>query len=146
MCHTENDKMLPPCMICTSQNWHLCSCDMHQHQATSTFWTFVSSSLGGWVPAAELVTLWRSRNQREADLRKSAASWNPLWMPVEMVPALQLITKSIIYQRWQGRLTKKKNTRDAGSHTDTQTHSELCSSCSDRVVIPVSGQKIRFCV
>lgn len=70
-------------MICTRQNWHVCVCDMHQHEATSTFWTFVSSSLGGWVPAAELLTLWSFSNQREADLRTSAASWNPLWGPRE---------------------------------------------------------------
>lgn len=121
--HTQTDKMLPTYMICTSQNWHVCGCDMHQHEATSTFWTFVSSSLGGSVPAAELLTLWSFSNQREADLRTSAASWNPLWGPRENGSPMHcgsLPHESIIYRRWRGRHIE--NTHVMRSHTQRHTN------------------------
>lgn len=104
-------------LICTSQNWHVCGCDMHQHQAIATFWTFVSSSLGGSVPAAELVTLWRLRSQREADLRESAASWNPLRARRKWYPALQLITTWEQHLSEMAGQTHTKHTRDAVTHT-----------------------------
>lgn len=121
----------------------VCDCDMHQHQATSPSQTVVSSSLGGSVPAAELVTLWRFRNQREDDLRKSVASWNPLRGPGENGScAPWLIT------------TREHHLSDVAAqahghrhgYTHAHTHTHHCHGCSDSVIIPVAGQKTRFYV
>lgn len=125
----QNDKNVA-FVICTSQNWHVCWCHMHQRQATSTFWTFVSPSLGGWAPAADVVALWRFRKQR-ADLRRSAASWKPLWGPGQNGScALMLITT------WEHQLsemagqTQKKHTRDAVTHTQTHKHTLRIASAA----------------
>lgn len=132
ICHTQTDKMLPTYMICTSQNWHVCGCDMHQHEATSTFWTFVSSSLGGSVPAAELLTLWSFSNQKEADLRTSAASRNPLWGPREngspCTAAHYHTRASFIGDGRAHRHTE--NTHVMRSHTQTHKHTLSIASAA----------------
>lgn len=74
--------------------------------------------LSGWiVPAAELVTLWRLRSQREADLRESTASWNPLRARRKWYPALQLITTWEQHLSEMAGQTHTKHTRDAVTHT-----------------------------
>lgn len=96
-------------------HWHI-KTNEEVSSKWSPVWTFVASSLGEKVPAAESVTLLRFRNHRKGDLEKSAAIWNPLREPEKMVAVQHssLPHKRIIYQMWQCRSTHK--------HTQTVSH------------------------